>query len=96
MQWITIATPPFESIEKFDAVLGQLDGPPEGMEARYAGTVDGTLRVVTLWKSKAHADRFMAEKLGPALARALGPEPAGKPTYIGIDVLRSYVHEPVA
>jgi len=94
MQWITVATPPFESIDTFDAVCAQLGGTPDGMEARYAGSVDGTLRVVTLWESKTHADRFMAEKLGPALARALGPEPAGTPTYVGIDVARSYVREP--
>lgn len=65
------------------------------MTARYVGTTDGTLRVVTLWESKAHADRFFAEKLGPALASALGPEPVGRPEVFGIDVARSYVREPV-
>ena len=54
------------------------------------------LRVVTLWESKAHADRFFAETLGPALAKALGPEPVGAPEIIGIDVARSYVRQPVA
>ncbi|MGH3996042.1 MAG: hypothetical protein ACRDTJ_01090 [Pseudonocardiaceae bacterium] len=96
MQWITVATPPFGSIEQFDAVLAHLGGEPDGLEARYVGTAGGTLRVVTLWKSKAHADRFFAEKLGPALAKVLGPEPAGAPEVVGIDVVRSYVREPVA
>ncbi len=96
MQWIAVATPPFRSIEQFDAVLAQLGGEPDGLEARYAGTADGTLRVVTLWESKAHADRFFAETLGPALAKVLGPEPAGAPEVVGIDVVRSYVREPVA
>ena len=71
-------------------------GEPDGLEARYVGTASGTLRVVTSWESKAHADRFFAEKLGPALAKVLGPEPAGAPEVIGIDVVRSYVREPVA
>ena len=76
MTWITVATPSFASIEQIDSVLAQLDGPPDGMEARYIGTAaDGTLRVVSLWQSKEHADRFFAEKLGPAVAKALGPEP---------------------
>jgi hypothetical protein len=44
----------------------------------------------------AHADRFFAEKLGPALAKVLGPEPAGAPEVVGIDVVRSYVRQPVA
>jgi hypothetical protein len=91
MKWITVATPPFGSIEQFDKVLAQLGGEPDGLEARYAGTADdGTLRIVTLWESKAHADRFYAETLGPALATALGPEPTGTPQIVGIDVARSY------
>src|SRR5918998_4582769 len=96
MQWIAVATPPFGSIEQFDAVLAQLGEEPDGLEARYVGTANGTLRVVTLWESKAHANRFFAEKLGPALAKVLGPEPAGAPEVVGIDVVRSYVRQPVA
>jgi len=91
MQWITVATPPFESIEQFDKVLAYQDEEPAGMEARYAGTADdGRLRIVTLWESKAHAERFFAEMLGPALAKTLGPEPVGRPEAIGIDIARSY------
>ena len=98
MQWITVATPPFTSIEKFDTlVANQLGGAPEGMEARYVGsTDDGELRVIVLWESKAHADRFFTQTLGPALARTLGPEPVGAPKVVGIEVARSYVREPVA
>lgn len=97
MAWITVATPSFASIEQVDAVLAQLDGAPDGMEERYIGTSeDGKLRVVSLWQSKAHAERFFAEKLGPALAKALGPEPVGSSEILGIDVQRSYVRQPVA
>lgn len=97
MKWITVATPSLGSIEQFDAVLAQLGGNPEGQEARYAGTAeDGKLRIVSLWESKADADRFFVERLGPALATLLGPEPVGAPEVVGIDVARSYVREPVA
>ncbi|MGH9211865.1 MAG: hypothetical protein ACRD2C_14460 [Acidimicrobiales bacterium] len=97
MQWITVATPPLESIEQFDKVLAHLGREPDGLEARYVGAADdGKLRVVTLWDSKAHADRFFANTLGPALAKVLGPEPVGAPDAIGIDVARSYAREPVA
>jgi len=95
MQWIAVATPPFGSIEQVDAVLAQLGGPPEGLEARYVGTADGTPRIVTLWESKGHADRFFSETLGPVLAKVLGPEPVGAPEVVGIDVARSYVRQPV-
>ncbi len=95
MQWIAVATPPFGSIEQFDTVMAQVGGEPEGLEARYVGTAGDGLRVVTLWESKAHADRFFAERLGPALAKALGPEPVGTPEVTGIDVARSYVRQSV-
>jgi hypothetical protein len=93
---ITVVSGPFESIEQFDKVVAHAEGPVDGIEARYAGTAeDGTLRVATLWESKAHADRFFAHTPG-ALAKALGREPVGVPQAIGIDVARSYVREPVA
>lgn len=97
MQWIMVATPPFGSIEQVEEVLRHLPGTPSGLEARYIGTADdGKPRVVTLWESKAHAERFFAEDLGPALAKVLGPEPVGKPQTLEIAVERSYVREPVA
>ena len=96
MQWITVATPPFASIEQFDRVLAEQGEEPAGLEARYVGTAGDELRVVTLWESRAHADRFFAEKLGPALTKALGPEPVGAPEVTGIEVARAYVREPVA
>ena len=97
MQWITVATPPFGSIEQFDEVLAHLGQEPDGLEARYVGPADdGKLRVVTLWESKAHADRFFADTLGPALAKVLGPEPVGIPEATGIEVTRTYRREPVA
>jgi hypothetical protein len=96
MKWITVATPPFRSIEQFDAVLAKLGGNPDGLEQRYVGTAeDGSIRVVSLWESREHAERFRSERLGPALAAALGPEPAGVPEFLGIEVQRSYAREPV-
>src|SRR4051794_14273155 len=74
MQWITIAIPPLRSIEQFDAMQAEV-GNPEGLEACYFGSTNGELRIVTVWESKADADRFFGHTLGPALARVLGPEP---------------------
>ena len=95
MTWITVATPPFASVDQFDKVAGDQPTPPEGMEARYVGKADdGKLRVITLWASKADADRFFAHTLGPALAKSLGPEPTGAPEVTGIDVARTYLRQP--
>jgi hypothetical protein len=94
--WITIATPPFTSIEQFDDVVAHVGERPDGMLARYAGTTDdGSLRVVSLWESKAHADRFVAERLGPALAAVLGPEPEGATLGTGVEVSRAFTPEAV-
>jgi hypothetical protein len=96
MQCITVATPPFQAIEQFDAVRAQQGSEPDGLEARYVGMTNGELRIVSVWESKAHADRFFAETLGPVLAKILGPEPAGPADVLEIDVARSYVREPVS
>ncbi|MGH9279799.1 MAG: hypothetical protein ACRD12_17085 [Acidimicrobiales bacterium] len=97
MKWITVATTPFSTIDQVDAVLAQLPSAPDGMEARYIGTTtDGELRVVSLWESQAHAQRFFAETLGPVLAKELGPEPVGLSDVIGIEVARRYERQPVA
>lgn len=90
MQWITVGTPPFTSIDQFDKVTAQFDT-PEGLQARYVGTTDGELRVISLWESKEHADRFFADTLAPALTKVLSPEPVGRPETVGIDVERVYV-----
>ena len=96
MQYIAVATPSFDAIELFDRITAQVGDAPEGMLARYAGTADdGGLRVVTLWESQAHADRFFRETLGPAVRRELGSAPAA-PRVTGISVSRQYVRTPAA
>lgn len=96
MQWMTVATPPLDSVEQFDAVISSQTAEPDGLEARYVGTTEnGELRIVSVWESKAHADTFFAHTLGPALAKALGPEPIGKPQVIGVAVARAYTGQPV-
>ena len=95
MSWMLIATPPLRTVEQFDAVTADA-GTPEGLEGRWCGrTENGDLRVVTLWTSREDAERFLSERLGPAFARVLGPEPAGRPEILGLEVLRSWVPTPV-
>jgi hypothetical protein len=96
MQWITVGTPPFR-VDQYDQVLAQLGEEPAGLQARYVGTDDaGELRIVGVWESKEHADRFYADRLGPVLATALGSESVASPETVGINVAHSYVREPVA
>lgn len=39
----------------------------EGLIALYAGGSDDSLSITAVWETKAHSDRFTAEKLIPAL-----------------------------
>ena len=48
------------------------------------GEADGALHIVDVWDSKAHADRFAAERLMPAFQQA-GVKPGPEETYIGFD-----------
>ncbi|MEU4191339.1 hypothetical protein AB0E69_05535 [Kribbella sp. NPDC026611] len=95
MQWITVVTPPFATIEQFDQVMHEVGTEPEGLQERYVGKAADGLRVVALWESKQHADRFFADHLGPALAKVLGPEPSGRPEILGVEIARTYIRQPV-
>jgi hypothetical protein len=97
MPYILVATPSYDSVETFDAVIAKLGEAPEGLLERHVGpATDGRLRVVSVWESKAHADRFHGSgRLGSAIAQVLGPEPAGSPDMLGIEVARSFARQPV-
>ena len=86
--WLTIATPPTKSLEQLDQAMGATV--PDGLRARYACQADGEFRVIAVWETKDHADRFFREVLGPILARVLGPTPAGAPAVSGMEVLREF------
>ena len=53
-------------------VSALVDDRPEGMVARYAGSSGAGLSITVVWESKAHADRFTAEQLVPALQQVVG------------------------
>lgn len=95
--WITVAIPTSSSLDQIDAVLSELDPPPDGLEARYVGTTpDGEFRIVSLWESQAHAERFFTDRLAPTIARVHGPGSTPASVLVGIDVARSYVRQAVA
>ena len=60
------------------------DEPPAGLRASIAGEAEGVLHVIDVWESKAHADRFAAERLFPAMQQA-GAKPGPDATYLGFD-----------
>ena len=62
---------------------------PEGLIVHSAGQGDQGYYVYDIWESREAFERFMEEKLGPALAEVMGgpPPESGAPQYFPIDVL---------
>ncbi|MGB8652591.1 MAG: hypothetical protein WCD35_18230 [Mycobacteriales bacterium] len=63
--------------EQAGAVERELgDQQPEGLVAHVAGPTSDGWRIIDVWESEAAYHRFAADRLGPAVARALADEPA--------------------
>ena len=63
------------TLADYDAVMEVLDVPgnwPDGLVAHASMEIDGKLVVHDAWESRAHWDAFVAERLGAAIAQALG------------------------
>ncbi len=77
---ITIELP--ASIEDYDKVRAADDDElPEGMIVHSAADQGGSVKVVDIWESAEAFAKFAEERLGPAVAKALGeggPQP-GEP-----------------
>lgn len=91
MPYLTIADSPAKSWEEHASVMAALGGEPEGLASRFVGMHEGHIRIVAVWDSPEDAKNFFQNKLGPAFAQALGPEPTGSPSVEGLNVERSFV-----
>jgi hypothetical protein len=66
MTYLTITELAGRGLDTFETVRAALPDPePAGLLARYAGVNDAGLVIVEVWASKANADRFQSEDLGP-------------------------------
>ena len=65
------------------------DEAPEGLIAHSAGQGEQGYYVYDIWESREAFERFMEEKLGPAIREVMGgpPPEGGGPQYFPIDVL---------
>lgn len=48
---------------------------PEGARLHLAGEADGVLRVIEVWESREHVERFMQEHLGSEMQEMQLPQP---------------------
>lgn len=63
------------TVEDRDAVAREIDWPAQWAEGCYshgAGSNHGDLRVVELWESREHWERFLRDRLQQGIADALG------------------------
>jgi hypothetical protein len=78
MAYVLIIEQPGHSMDDFRAVREALgDEPGEGSIAVGAGPTADGIRVIAISHSRQPAQRFSAERLGPAFAKVLGGRPAG-------------------
>ena len=71
---ITQRLPEGVGIEQYDAVSEKVnaEGPPDGNLAHSAGEEGGRLVIVDLWESPEHYQRFVEERLRPAIDEVSG------------------------
>lgn len=77
MTWVQIqhadqAT--WDDYQKVAAIVG--DAKPEGLILRATGEVDGRWKAVSIWESEDAFERFLAERILPAVREAIGEEMA--------------------
>jgi hypothetical protein len=80
MTWVQIqqaAQHTWDDHQKVGALIG--DEKPDGLIVRAAGEVDGRWKSVAIWESKDAYERFVEERLLPALREAFGDEAMAGP-----------------
>jgi quinol monooxygenase YgiN len=67
---------PGATLDQYDQVDQQVGSEkPDGVHAHIAGRTDDGFRVIEVWDSREHIDRYMESGLGQALQDAQIPEP---------------------
>ncbi len=82
MRYVHITHSPGQGVTDYQAVRDEMGGEsPDGLLISLVGAAEGGLHIVDVWESKAHADRFAAERLFPAFERT-GHGPGTDATYV--------------
>jgi hypothetical protein len=82
MAIVRILSPEAVTYEIYEQVSDKLNAQgdlPEGLIVHTASVVDGKLKIVDVWESEEHAQRFGEERLGPAIVEVAGEEVGGPP-----------------
>jgi hypothetical protein len=90
MSYATITHLPAQTGGPADVVATALAHRPDGLLANLVGEVDRETWIVEVWASQAQHDRFVAERLYPALHRSDRQLPASM-THLAIAIRQLYL-----
>jgi hypothetical protein len=91
MAYATVTHSPATTLREFQAVNAALgDEQPEGRLLLLVGHSADGLHIIDVWATQAHADRFVAERLYPALQR-VGLMPQERDFHVEFEVTQLHV-----
>ena len=56
-----------EQVDRLNTAIDPGGNPPDGLIFHASGPVDGGWGALDFWESRAHFDRFVGERIGPAM-----------------------------
>jgi hypothetical protein len=62
-----------EVVDRLNAAIDPDSNPPDGLLFHASGPIDSGWGVIDFWESRAHFDRFAAERIVPGLASIGAP-----------------------
>ena len=87
MAWGFIGELPI-SRDQYDRLNGEIKEDPDGLILHTASEHGGGMRIIDVWESEDAWTRFRDERLGPAIAKVVGPDAMaqGPPPLDAMDV----------
>lgn len=68
-----------DQYEAVNSQMGVEEDPPEGLVFHAAGPIEEGWGVIDFWESREHFDRFLEQRLGPAIQELGDRAPQGPP-----------------
>ena len=68
--------------EQYETVHGHMgvdENPPDGLIFHCAGPIEAGWGIIDVWESREHFDRFLEDRLGPAIGELGDRAPQGPP-----------------
>jgi hypothetical protein len=81
MAIVRIVSPRQVTWDIYNQVQRKIDeeGPPDGLIVHTAVDNDGRPKIIDIWESEEHAQRFGEQRLGPAIMEIAGEQVGGPP-----------------